>query len=245
MNYATHLDPADIAHRALVPVGNGDRLRALVVDDNVIDRRRLKSMCDEAELSLNFTDAGSIADMEAALAEQVFDVIFIDYRLDDGDGLGALTIIKKNNRNHNTATIMVAGIAHAAVAVSALKSGCNDYILKDALDSNWLRRAVVNALEKARMQQEIDVSEDMRALLTMVLKRFSAECTQEMKPVLSQMLRRIRSLRTAPHTASTGQPSNDIDALISSCEQLWQFFEGFERAAIDTCDRQLPKNRAI
>lgn len=229
MNQIHKLDvpKIDIARPADAP----ETLLTLIVDDNQIDRRRLKAMCDKATLGLEFVETTSIAEMKAALNETVFDLIFIDYRLGDGDGLGALNLIKKHALNHNTATIMVAGVDQTSVAVSALKSGCNDYVLKDALDPHWLKRAVTNAVDKSRLQRKIDSSEEMRSALTKALQEFSSDCTVEMKPLLSQMLRRVRNLRKS-------QPGADVDGIVRTCEQLWNFVEGLERAAVELCDQQ-------
>ena len=242
MNQIQNLEPTNGEHRELVCTST--KLVTLIIDDNPVDRRRLKSMCDKAGLDLDFVEVGSIAEMSVALSETVFDLIFIDYRLDDGDGLGALTLIKKNARTKAAATIMVAGIGQASVAVSALKSGCDDYILKDALDPHWLKRAVTNAVEKSKMQRVINDSEKMRAALAAVLRGVSNDCTVEMKPMLSQMLRRVRNLRGMSSNGSSASFSRDMDGLVQSCEQLWKFVEGFERSAMDACERQWPEDQS-
>lgn len=237
MNAFTKTDAS--AANADIANSGRDRIRAMIVDDNAIDRRRLKSMCDKADLDMEFLEAESIAEMQAALKVAEFDLIFIDYRLDDGDGLGALSLIKKDRLNGDAATIMVAGVGQTAIAVSALKSGCSDYILKESLDPQWLKRAVTNAVDKSRLQRQYDSSELARASLTEVLQRFSKECTLEMKPILSRMLREIRTLSTTLPDPGRTNCQMQIDALNKSCQDLWSFSAGIERAAEHACKIEL------
>ncbi len=220
-------------------VTRNDRKKALIVDDNPIDRRRIKAMCDEAELDFIFVEASSIAEMQMELRAQTFSLIFIDFRLEDGDGLGALNLIKRDPKNGSAATIMVAGVAQASIAVAALKSGCSDYILKDALDPHWLRRAVASALEKSQLVRAFDASEQMRATLQTTLRGFSRECVVEMRPLLSRMLRQVRKLRALTDDANASKGNEEIEELILSCERLWEFVESIENVALETCEKQL------
>lgn len=227
---------ADQPNLALVTTMN--MTSALIVDDSPIDQRRLKSLCDKADLALDFDEASSLSEMKQALSRKSYDIIFIDYRLDDGDGIGALHAIKQNAKNHDAATIMIAGVAQTTIAVAALKSGCDDYILKDAMDQHWLKRAVTNALEKSRLKREFNKSELLRSTLSKVLTDFSKSCTLEMKPMLSRMLRQVRNLRGTMAPVGSGQGKSEIQDLENCCSELWDYIEGFERAAIDACDSQ-------
>lgn len=218
-----------------------DRTVTLIVEDNPIDRRRLTAMCDKADLNLAITEVSSIAEMEVALEKTAFDLIFIDYRLDDGDGLDALNIIKESDLNFCTATIMVAGVGQTSIAVTAMKNGCSDYVLKDSLEPHWLKRAVANAVDKSRLKQKYADSELVRTTLAAVLSRFSNECAQDMKPMLSRMLRQIRGLTMAIPVPARKDCSKDIDALVDSCQQLWVFAEGIERAANLICEDELDR----
>lgn len=228
----------------LALVSNTRLVSALVVDDSPIDQRRLKSLCDKADLALDFDEANSLSEMRQALRTKMYDIIFIDYRLEDGDGLSALNAIKSDQKNQGAATIMIAGVAQTTIAVTALKSGCDDYILKDALDPHWLKRAVTNALEKSRLKRDFSESELLRNTLSKVLIEFSKSCTVEMKPILSRMLRQVRDLRgpmAAAAAAGIGTGKTDIHDLETCCSELWNYIEGFERSAVDACEMQFPK----
>lgn len=218
---------ADTAENTVLPPISGQVRRhvALILDDDRIDRRRLKSICDQAELNFEFHEVDSIEELRRALELRVHDIIFIDYRLNDGDGLNALRIIKTHPRHRSAATIMVAGIGQTAVAVAALKEGCSDYIMKDSLEPNWLRRAVANALDKSRLRRQFDASEELRTTLEAALAKFSKDCVSEIKPMLSRMLRQVRRLRGENGAPPQPVTLEMLEELETSCQRLWDFTE--------------------
>jgi len=218
---------ADLPEDAVSPPASGEIRRhvALILDDDQIDRRRLKSISDQAELNFEFHEVDSITELRRALEQRVHDIIFIDYRLNDGDGLNALRVIKTHPRHRSAATIMVAGFGQTAVAVAALKEGCSDYIMKDTLEPNWLRRAVSNALDKSRLRRKFDASEEVRAALETALSKFSKDCVSEVKPLLSRMLRQIRKLRGENGAPPQPVTLEMLEELENSCQRLWDFTE--------------------
>ena len=204
--------------------------RALILDDSPVDRRRLKQLCDKAEVALDFTEVDSISALDDRLLTETHDIIFIDYRLGDGDGLAALRHIKKDLRHRDAATIMVAGVAQAQIAVAALKGGCDDYVLKDSMDPLWLQRSVTAALEKSTLRRQFSDSRASREILAQALRDFSHRCTTEMIPMLSRLLRQSRALRRS--IAQAGLSEAEATALERSCADLWAYAQGLEQSAL-------------
>lgn len=129
---------------ALLP--DGRPLNAVVLDDNSFDRRRLKRMAERTGLAITFTDAHSLKRLEARLDDGRFDLVFLDYRLPEGDGLEALRMVRSHPGSRDAAAIMISGTAEPEVAVAAMKSGCQDYLAKDRLAVPTLRRAIDEAM---------------------------------------------------------------------------------------------------
>ncbi|HPH96539.1 MAG TPA: response regulator [Anaerolineaceae bacterium] len=90
------------------------------------------------------------------LPGQTFDVILLDYRLPDGNGLDALTRIRCEGRN--PPVIMVTGQDDMRVAVQTIQQGAADYIIKT--DDYFLSLpAVIQRVVKAHaLQLELDRS---------------------------------------------------------------------------------------
>ena len=69
-------------------------IKALLLDDSTFDRARIRRLGQKTDLALQLDEVSSIAEMKDAVARQVFDLIMIDYRLPQGDGLGVLDYIQ-------------------------------------------------------------------------------------------------------------------------------------------------------
>ncbi len=121
-------------------------MRILYVEDNFIDadltRRKLARRAPEFRLDI----ASSLSEAAACLDQSTYDLVLTDLHLLDGDGMEVLALIR--GRNLPTAVVMVTGSGDDAKAVTALKAGADDYVVKraDYLDRlpQILRLAVAN-----------------------------------------------------------------------------------------------------
>lgn len=206
------------------PSAAADReLLVLILDDSTFDRRRLVRECEGTGLNFRFREIASLTALEEALDAERFDLAFVDYRLNDGDGLMALEKIYAHPRHGSCATIMIAGDADARIAVRALKVGCSDYIEKSTISPNSIHRAVLNAIQKSALQHDVSTSRSRNDALVRVLDDFADDCARDMKPVVSRILRQIRSGRTA------GGPADTDGAQIErACQTLWKFLDDVE-----------------
>jgi PleD family two-component response regulator len=148
-------------------------LTALVLDDVAFDRRRLIRACEKAGIAAEFREAGSLAEFRACLEAVQFDLVFVDYRLPDGDGLAAMTLLAADGRHADVATIMIAGDLDAAVAVEAMKAGCSDYINKADIGPAALQRAVSSAVGNATLRREIATMLSLHDALRQAMARLA------------------------------------------------------------------------
>jgi CheY-like chemotaxis protein len=86
-----------------------------------------------------------------------FDLIFLDYRLPDLDGLEFVTRLQQEIGRSTPPIIMLTGQGNEAIASQAIKAGVFDYLVKGKLTSEELclavRRAIENAQICAKLQQ--------------------------------------------------------------------------------------------
>jgi two-component system NtrC family response regulator len=100
--------------------------RVLVIDD---DPELRETMCSLAtRMGLECETAGALADGLRCLEESEFDVVLLDVRLPDGDGLQALPRIK--NAACAPEVIILTGKGDADGAELAIQGGVWDYLLK-------------------------------------------------------------------------------------------------------------------
>ncbi|MDA8747600.1 response regulator [Litoreibacter sp.] len=129
----------------------GKPVNALVLDDSVFDRKRIRRMNDSFDVPMLLAEAPTIEEMCARMEDQSFDLFIIDYGLPEGDGLAALDLVQTHSANKNAATIMITGNEQTDIAVAALKRGCSDFIAKPNLTPDIFRNSVVEVLDQANM----------------------------------------------------------------------------------------------
>lgn len=127
-----------------------ERRRILVIDDN----------SDHVELiRVHLEPAGNFEVEGAATAAKglekakgnIFDVILLDYRLPDQDGLDVLREMGK--RDIKTPVIFITGYGDIKIAVEAMKHGAYDYLSKPEIFSPMLSRVLQAVLERFQLEK--------------------------------------------------------------------------------------------
>lgn len=121
---------------------------------------------------------------------------------------------------------MIAGDGQSEIAIEGLKRRCGDYVTKDDLTTEAFRRATINALQKSRPSIGIETQDLKRQQTEAVLQRFSTECVQKIKPVVSRMMRPWRDLRDATDTVPD-RTAEQHHRKELSCMHLWDFPNDF------------------
>jgi signal transduction histidine kinase len=126
-------------------------LRVLFVEDSADDAELETLQLRRAGFDVTYSRVCSAGDLEAAV-DGPWQVIIADYNMPNFTGLDALTIC--HQRRPELPFILVSGTLGEDRAVEALKSGAQDYLIKDNL--RRLGPAVVRALREAAAQRARD-----------------------------------------------------------------------------------------
>ncbi|MCB1772582.1 MAG: EAL domain-containing protein [Gammaproteobacteria bacterium] len=146
--------------------GNTARVRVLIVDDDDVDRERIRRYFRKAELDYDVTETQSGAEALALTDQDRFDLILLDYRLGDMTGLDLLAALQQRG-GHDTPVIMITGGGNEILAVEAMQHGVADYIPKQALNADTLRLATNNALRVGEAQRQLRAAQERLLRLSM------------------------------------------------------------------------------
>ncbi len=137
-------------------------LRILHLEDSPCDAEIIRDKLEADGLVCAITLVDSRQAFEAALGQNVFDLILCDHNLPDYDGFAALALARI--RLPATPVIMISGTLGEEMAVDCLKNGAADYVMKQRLArlAPAARRAladVAKAAELARAEVAMRESE--------------------------------------------------------------------------------------
>ncbi|EPX82162.1 response regulator [Salipiger mucosus] len=170
------------------------RLVTLVLEDDEIDRRRLVKLTRRAGLDAEFHMAQDLAQLQRQLDARRFDLFFVDYHLGMATGQEALDLIETHEEQRGAVSIMVTSVDRPEVIIEAMRTGCSDYLIKEELSAETIRRSVVAALEKLILASAHDTERARDAALRQTLLRFRDSMEPELRRIMSAMLRRVREI---------------------------------------------------
>ncbi len=130
-------------------------LRMLVVDDDDVDRERVRRLLDRTPQQFQIEEACSGAEALHWARSSTFDCVLLDNHLGDYEGADLLPKLHQE-MSHRCPVIMVTGAGSEALAVQALQTGAADYLAKTHLNTESLTRSVSRSIEHHRLQREID-----------------------------------------------------------------------------------------
>ncbi|MDJ0596774.1 MAG: hybrid sensor histidine kinase/response regulator [Pleurocapsa sp. MO_226.B13] len=191
----------------------------LLVDDDEVDRLTVKRAFKKAGLSVKLTEAidgqQAIATLEAKESNVIvdvsknnsysgliknkidnFDLILLDYRLPDIDGLQLITAIK--TLKIQSPIIVLTGQGDEEIAVEMMKSGAADYLSKAKIEPNNLAKAISNAIRIHQAEQAVELANQrLRASNELlVLKNQELEKQQQQIKLQNAQLQKSYNLKS-------------------------------------------------
>ncbi|NIV71833.1 response regulator, partial [Candidatus Saccharibacteria bacterium] len=127
------------------------QFQILILDDEEMVCKSLKRVLEDKEKKVFF--ATSIKEGLEILKSCPIDLILLDYRLRDSDGI---TVLKEIREIYPEAMIiMITAYGNIEIAVEAMKLGAYDFIQKKE-DANFIRFTVKRALDTLRLKKEVE-----------------------------------------------------------------------------------------
>ncbi|CAN0248852.1 unnamed protein product, partial [Phaeothamnion confervicola] len=127
-------------------------VRLLLVEDDRVDRMAFERTARESGWVYDYVVADSVESARAHLSNGAFDVVVTDYRLGDGVAFEFFDKVAP------ACLVVTTASGDEEVAVTAMKSGADDYLIKDP-ERNYLKvlpLTVAGALERRRIRNEVN-----------------------------------------------------------------------------------------
>jgi diguanylate cyclase (GGDEF)-like protein len=106
--------------------------------------------------------ARTLEDIDRELEESDYDLLFLDYRLGESNGLDILKDIRL--KGYTLPVVILTGHGDQEIAVEAMKAGATDYLVKSSLTPESLFKTIRHSLDLFKEeQQRIRAEESLRA----------------------------------------------------------------------------------
>lgn len=133
-------------------------MNILIVDDDIVDRESIKRTLGRSTTQFNFVETESVDEALAALLEQKFDAILLDYRMPKRDGIELLLELRNASLDISVAVIMLSNSEETELALECVRAGAQDFLLKSEVSTSRLNRAIVQAQVRFELEQKLHVS---------------------------------------------------------------------------------------
>ncbi|MFH1771193.1 MAG: response regulator [Candidatus Omnitrophota bacterium] len=134
-----------------------DKISILIVDDSLTVR---ESMLEELRvLGYEVQAVSCVAEAREVLDEKAFDVLFLDLKLPNVQGLDYLDELKKEKRD--IVVIVMTAYESSGTAVEAIEKGAHDYVIKP-IEPAHFELIIKRALKRYQLENEKQAAIDKR-----------------------------------------------------------------------------------
>lgn len=185
--------------------------RLLIVDDEesvTITMAAILEM-DGYSVATALTGPAALEQIE----KEVFDLVLTDLRLDDFDGMDVLAATRQ--KSPDTVGIVLTGYASLESAVTALREGAYDYMLKPA-DVEELRATVARGIERRKLGQQLRERVSDLEVANRTINELNDSLQERVARATSDLQRRVTELDKAKHELQvSNEKLHELDKLKS------------------------------
>ncbi|MEO7899378.1 MAG: ATP-binding protein [Capsulimonas sp.] len=151
----------------------------LIIDDTPEDRAILRRYLQlETEYVNTFIEAENGEEGLQRYLEHAPDCVLLDYQMPDMDGVELLEALREASPFGIFPIVLLTGISSQSVALTAMKLGAQDYLIKGQAGPEEVSRAVRNAMDRTSMLTILDEQRRSLEAKNAELERRNAELDQ-------------------------------------------------------------------
>ena len=133
----------------------GKKITVLAIEDDPGDIQLVRRYLEDIPgWEVSFYAFTEPAEGLAQLSRRAEDVILLDYLLGPTTGLEVLKAIQRSDSK--CPVVILTGQGHEELAAELMRFGAADYLPKNRLSSNSLKRVISNAIAKYKLQEALD-----------------------------------------------------------------------------------------
>jgi signal transduction histidine kinase len=164
------------------PPAELQKIRVLVVDDDDVDRERIRRALRRYSIDYEVFDADSLdAGVEACHA-QTIDIVILDTYLQTTNGLE--TLRRFRSLVPSTAIVLMSGLADEHLALQSIQNGAEDFVSKDGFEKRWFQIVLQNAMHRHRMKQQLTEKTKRLEQVNNALRQFTYVSSHELQEPL-------------------------------------------------------------
>ncbi|GAC03538.1 two-component system response regulator [Paraglaciecola chathamensis] len=134
-------------------------MKVLIVDDDVVDRKVVKrTLCASSDSHHEVQEATSAAQGMSLLSSSQFDVILLDYRMPEVDGIEMVSDMRAKPDMGNTAIVMISAYDEPSLALDCIEAGAQDFLAKNEITLSKLEKAILFANKRFEIEQRMHKS---------------------------------------------------------------------------------------
>ncbi len=130
-------------------------MNVLVVDDDKLDRIAIRRTLAKSNLQVAITEALTVDEGLDIYAKNDFDVVLLDYRMPQRDGIEMIVEIRNEPKDTSTAIVMMSSSEDEELAMKCIEAGAQDFLVKSELTENRLRRAIQHATTRFELEKKL------------------------------------------------------------------------------------------
>jgi len=161
-----------------------DCVRILIIEDHPADLAVIEATIAKIQsVSFELHHAELLSTAIEMLTNEI-DVILLDLSLPDSNGIDAC--VKIQQRDSTIPIVVLTGLDDEQMAIEALHRGAQDYLVKGQADSQLLSRAIRYAIERKRIESELQRAHDELEQRVEDRTRELSNTNKELRRVISE-----------------------------------------------------------
>ncbi len=130
-------------------------LNVLIVDDDRVDQELVQRALKKSNLDVTIHTAKTVDEGLEQYRKNTFDIILLDYRMPERDGIEMIQELEQEAQNTSTAIVMMSSSEDEQLAIDCLKAGAQDFLMKSEVTGVRLRRAVLHAKTRFDLERKL------------------------------------------------------------------------------------------